>query len=257
MSKINKDSDEEKKQVRLFFATIKMLAFQDYDISPYEELLDNFELQKQIEENGEIPEYTSYEDLVNYVTNVNKYNFRVEKSKHNDEDKMSFLLANYKTGKILYVCFYNKINDDLSTDHASIIIERCMEIWNQAEGNALDGGFTGPNSNYECLIVVKTKIGPYPRERVANIKQVKIINEKIILLEPFDTVFQSEMRVMPRQKYQEYFRNIPKSSIPSIKSTDQFTQYLGIKSEAVEIFRTNINEVDTVEKSIHYKNIIR
>lgn len=244
-------------QVRLFFATIKMLAFQDFDICPYEDLLNEYEDQRERSEDGEDPEFISYEELTDYIAEINLFNYGIEKSDIEDEDKTSFLLTNYRTGKILYVCFYNKIYEDISTDHANKIIIRCMDIWKQSEGEALDGGFFGPNSNYECMIVIKSKIGAYSRERITNIRNFKVVDEKMIMMEPFDSVFQSEMKAMPKAKFQKMFGNIPRSNMPSVKSTDQYAQYLGIKDGPVEIHRLSINEVDMIERSIHYKNINR
>ena len=240
-------------KIRLFFASIQMMAINDYDISPYEQKLEEFEREEEVEKNGQIPKYITMNGLANYIDEINYYEYGFEIKNSNKESKLSYMLTNYRTGKIKYVCFYESDEGDISTTDIQYITDRCIEIWNGINEESNDGGFFGPNSNYECLIVVNSKIGSYPRERIANIKQFSIIDEKVILVKPFNTPFQSEIKVMTNSEYNKNFGNIPKANMPSIGSSDVFMKYREISNAPVKIYRNTINSIQLQTDEIHYK----
>lgn len=244
--------------VSLFFSSLKMMALREYDIGPYSELLREYDENNAKEENGMEANFISYEELETIVCDINLYEYGVPEPSNPKELKISYFVSNRISEKITYVCFYNSGEMDILTDDIVVITKRCNQIWESNNENSNDGGFFGPNSNYSFLILVKNKIGSYPKERISRIKQTETMEERMVFVEPFNNPLQSEIRKMSNQKYAKLFSGIPKSNMPSIGASDPYMRYLSIKKDShTEIFRDSINESDPQGKYIHYKNITK
>ena len=241
--------------VVLFFGSVKMMAFQSYDISPYSEILRAYDDERDKEKNGEKPNYISYTELCLYIQSVNLRNYGVSRAEKTHEKRISYLLTNHQTGKIKFICFFNTESGDLLSEEITMITNRAQEISKIVnDEDESDAGFSGINSCLEVLVVTRNKISPYPKERVAHIDQIKIIDERLILSEPYNNMLQSSVYVMSKNEY-AIFKNIPKSNLPSISSSDAFMTYLGIDKKPTKLYRGMIASSDPLRITIHYKNV--
>lgn len=254
MADQNYQPTEEEKEynVRLFFATIQMLAINEYDISAYESLLSEFESEEEYEKRGEDTRFISFEELSEYINDINFYNYGAS-LKFPKGRGISFLITNNKTKKIKYICYYENGKKDISAEDVQIITDNCMNLWKEI--NKKDEGidFFGINSNYECLIISDSKVGSYSKERIRGIKHFRVIEEEIVLIKPFNHVFQSTIEKMPVSEFNEKYGDIPKSNLPSITSSDSYMSYREISKVPTKIHRETINEIELIKNTVYVK----
>jgi len=243
---------EKEYNVRLFFSTVQMLAINEYDISPYEELLREFEVEEEFQKRGKETQFIRFEDLSQYIDDVNVYNYGCSVNFPKGRF-MSFFATNNKTKKIKYICYYDNEGKDISADDVQAITDNCMSVSKSNNENDQGVEFFGTGSNYESLIITSSKIGSYSKERMRGIKNIKLIQEEVVFIRPFNHIFQSTIEKMPIAKYEKDYGKIPRANMPSISSSDSYMTYREISKVPTEIHRERINEIELITNTIHVK----
>lgn len=231
------------------------MALRGFNIAPYEEKLRIFELEQDKERDGETPTYIKFKQLSEYIKRVNSGTYGIPYDKRQPEKKTSYLLSNYVTGKIAFICFFSTNSGDLLTGEMNEIVARSQVISSYVnDHDESTPGLSSIDSVLEVIIITKNKISPYPRDRVASISQITILKEITVMSEPHNNVFQSEHKVANSSERKE-FENIPKSKMPSISSSDEYMQYLGIANKLTKIHRFR-EDSDFMDVKIHTKYVL-
>lgn len=234
------------KHVYLFFSTVIMMCFQNHDISPYQELLDNF--NKSIDElrKGNETTFISLNDLEKYVDKVNKRMHNIEIEKNDYDHKLNFILFNYQKGIKTFIYFSNNEKSDFSSNETQSMTSRINDISmivNNEEEDDL--GFSGPNSKLYALFVNNTKLSKYSSDRLNVLSHLTIVNHINIIAQPFNHILQSQIKEITKKEYKEITNGESKSNFPSITCKDTFMNYNSIKADTpTKIYRAPIATTD-------------
>ncbi len=242
-------SESKREYVSLFFKSLKMMCLRGFDIGPYEEKLSDYERELDREREGLESNQISYRNLYEYVESINLGTYGLEKEKKREEKRTSYLLTNYITGRIVYVCFYNCESGDIAINEATGIVDRIQRVSACINGHSESvHGLSLPDSIMDVILITSNKISSYPKERIANIKEITVISKDVVMAEPFNNVFQSEFKIASESTRKE-LENISASKMPS-SFNDSFTKYMGLKG-LVEIYRDEGQEF--ASNKLHYK----
>lgn len=248
----------EHKKILMFFRSLKMVILQGCDIGPYEELLKEFEEQVKIENSGLEPNFIEYKDLYRYIEKINLETYGVEKgeranNRHSiSENRLSYLVTNYVTGEIYFVCFFDSFERDILTDDMIPITNRIQSVSDSINNYKEDSnGLSFQDSIMKVILITENKINSFPKERLTSIKQITVMSETAIMCEPYNNIFQSQFKE-PSKATSDEFINIPRSKLPS-SSNDPIAAYLRMNS-FVEVIRNE--EGDSVDMSVYYKYFI-
>ena len=173
----------------------------------------------------------------------------------NGRENFSYVVENSRTGIRTLVYFSGVMKDTLNTKDFSDTLNIISNFSLSINGTT---DFTHKNSRISGIVIVKSKLGPIPKEKNDAISGLEFIHENMILCRPYDNVMQSNHFEMSNKEEKELYSDssISRSSIPSMKkSQDSFFQYINAKPKStMEIYRREFEE-QALNTSITYRYI--
>ena len=243
--------------LRLFVSSLRMMAFRNYNIDPF---LPYIQIHDEIERNIRDGQMFTNE-MLNTIPgeiqklNLGSYNFQIS-SKQKGFGNFSYIVENHKTGIRCLVLFFKTSNDSLTSNDLETIIKIFNSLSIAINGNS---DFSQQTSRLQGIIIFKGKPSPIPKEKINRIDTLELINENLILSNPYDNIMQSQFTPYSMDETENFFKDpsFIRGKIPSVsKSKDVVIQYLDIREKTVvEINREKISDDESLDVSIYFREI--
>ena len=163
------------------------------------------------------------------------------------------LVENPITGIRALVYFSSVIKGALTADGFSAILNVISQFSMSINGTK---DFTNKHSRITGVVITRTKLGPIPKEKSEIINNLEFINEKDILISPYDNVMQSQFKEMSVDEEKVFYSDpsITKKQIPSMKKNgDAYFNYANFKnSSTLEIDREEFGE-QVLNQTVSYR----
>lgn len=241
------------KNARLFFEIVQMMGLRDYDILPFNFLIDIESKNDYHRTHGQDDQVQTITDtmLLSWIIQYRRVNFHLEPEVFQGEKMQYSMVFNHTfNGLRTLVCIGNEVDESTSKDEIKEMFEKLKHITYLKTGGKSSNPHATENK-VSGIFVLSEGVSPFSKTFFDEITTVEIIREDEIMFRSHDNCMQSSYQIIPAEDKIKIIGEVGLTSslMPSTSvRQDIFCKVSGIKpGNMIKFIRPKISDEETCD----------
>lgn len=246
----------------LFFEVVSMMGMREYNILPFNFLLERKQLNARYEAMGQLDKirHITDQELLPILRSYRYNTFGIDDAVFEDGKKaFSMIFEHSFNGMWTVVVFSNSNENTTSKDELTIMIKYILQKVIKCKTNGMSEDSVNPQNKTSAIFILTSDVSSYSKPFLEQMNSIEIILESHILSRVYDNCLQSHIRCIGQNQKNKILAEVALEShnIPSIsKSKDILCKILGLKvNDLMVATRVNISPEEIVQNATFIRNI--